>query len=107
MLPRRKRVGKALFSLVFKEGTAVHSPHLFLKVLKTAGTGRFSVVVGKNAAKKATERNRLRRRGYALLSKRFSAWPDGVSGIIFIKKKLPLRETEEELALLLRRAKLA
>ena len=104
MLPRRKRVGKQPFQAIFKEGTTFHSPHLLLKVIEGGEGGRFSVATGKNSARKAAERNKMRRRGYALLLKQLPVWPKHARGVLFIKKDAPLRRMEEELTLLLKRA---
>lgn len=97
MLPRRKRVDKGLFLLVFKKGRAFHSPHLSLKVLETKKEGRFSVVAGKNASKSAAARNRMRRKGYALLKKHLPLLFQNAACVLFIKKPISPALFEEEL----------
>jgi ribonuclease P protein component len=66
MVPRNQRLNRTAFSEVFTRGRRRHSPYLSL-VYMASPSFRCAVVVSKKVAKKAHERNRLRRRLYALL----------------------------------------
>jgi ribonuclease P protein component len=52
-----------------KEGVSVHSSWLSLRFTSRAAYPRFSAIVSKKVAKTAVERNRIRRRVYAVLEK--------------------------------------
>jgi ribonuclease P protein component len=68
MLSKEERLGRRDFSRYFASGTRFHSPHLTLSYT-AAPTLQASVVVSKKVAKKAHERNTIRRRLYAALAK--------------------------------------
>jgi ribonuclease P protein component len=71
MLAKQNRLNRADFNRYFASGTRFHSP--LLTVIYTPSTeNRGSVVVSKKVAKAAHDRNRLRRRGYAILSAAFT-----------------------------------
>lgn len=72
MLPRDRRIQKKDFSYILKNAKRINSPHftLFtLKDLKVADQkSRFAFSVSKKVAKQAVLRNKLRRRGYSVIS---------------------------------------
>jgi len=71
MLPSSRRIEKSFFNEIFKKGSFSHSDNLFLvfyknpKVVKSGS--RFAFSVSKKVSKKATVRNKLRRRGYSIV----------------------------------------
>ncbi|MEZ4194902.1 MAG: ribonuclease P protein component [Candidatus Paceibacterota bacterium] len=68
MLPKKERLDRAQFSRVFASGRRIHGVYTTV-ILSPAPTFTSSVVVPKKVAKLAHERNRIRRRIYALLRK--------------------------------------
>lgn len=67
-----------------KDGYVIHSPIFLFRFLKDPlNKGAFAFVAPKSVAKTAVLRNKLRRRGYALL-RREGLKP--ISGIFFYKK---------------------
>ncbi|MFA5841620.1 MAG: ribonuclease P protein component [Candidatus Paceibacterota bacterium] len=99
MLSKTKRVKKALFPKVFSSGKAFHSPYLTMRIVPSRTSpprpdemSRFSFVASKAVAKNAVDRNLLRRRGYAAISKLGNLLPSGLIIVFFYKKgadKLP------------------
>lgn len=71
MLPKNKRISRELFTKAFENTKVFHSSLLTLRVnfpkeQKDAKLMKFSFVVSTKVAKKAVERNLLRRRGYSI-----------------------------------------
>jgi len=66
MLKKKQRLTKEAFDIVFKKGQRVHSPTIQL-IYQKSDVFHGSAVVGKKVCKKAVDRNRLRRRLYAVL----------------------------------------
>jgi ribonuclease P protein component len=66
MFNKKQRLSRAEFDRFFAIGKRLHSPSLTLIYAKSEGS-HASVVVGKKVAKKAVDRNTLRRRIYGLL----------------------------------------
>lgn len=93
MLPKTKRVKRALFQKVFSSGRTLHSTYLTARIVLTSPTplasgapSKFSFVVSKAVAKKAVDRNLLRRRGYSVISKLYNLFPAGLVVVFFYKK---------------------
>ncbi len=66
MLAKEQRLSVAAFAKVFATGKRLHLPQVSL-VYVPSDTFRAAVVVGKKVAKKAVDRNTLRRRVYTQL----------------------------------------
>lgn len=66
MLKKRERLTRSAFTRYFKEGARSHSASLQLIYVPGAAF-HGAVVVGKKVAKRAVDRNRLRRRIYGRL----------------------------------------
>ncbi len=66
MLSKKQRLNRTEFSASFQIGRRAHSPHLTV-ITVPAKFFKCAVVVSKKAAKKAHDRNRIRRRLYALI----------------------------------------
>jgi len=88
MLPKNQRVTKKLFDQVYTLGKSFHTPHLFLKVLKSkiANKNLASVVVSKKVAKKAHDRNKIKRQTLSLLNPYIKGKKDGLQVLVFMKK---------------------
>ena len=71
MLPRSERIHlQKDFERIFQKGRAYHSQFLVLKTVHNdLSVNRFAVVVSNKISKKATERNRLKRRIRGILRK--------------------------------------
>ncbi len=83
MVPKKKRVTKELFQSLLKHGKSI-SGSFFIFRYDNHTTPHYAFVVPKNLAKKAVERNLLRRRGYAILR----SFPiKTAAGIFFYKKE--------------------
>jgi ribonuclease P protein component len=87
MLPKKRRVGTELFPPILKGGKTTSSEHFsfrFMPVLR-AQESRFSFVVSGKISKKATERNLLKRRGYAVVKKNSALEKIPIAGVFFAK----------------------
>ncbi len=82
MLPKNKRIGKVLFQEVLKTGRTISSPFFVFRYIPQK-TPQYAFVVPKSVAKKAVDRNKLRRQGYNTL---YSIILPLVVGIFFYKK---------------------
>ncbi len=88
MLPKANRVDKKAVEDVFRGGKFINSTLLTFKFFRqqTPTPPRVSFVAPKSVAKKAVDRNKLRRLGYRALEKSFSRIPAGVVGVFLFKK---------------------
>ena len=105
MLPKKNRLTRKQFPLVVR-APAYHSPYFTLRCREGAAVSQFAVVVSSTVAKKATVRNRVRRRLYQSLRTLLPDLPKGLSGAIFVKKealKLSSRELIASLHALLKK----
>jgi ribonuclease P protein component len=92
MLPKKNRANKKEFDLIFKNGKFVSSPNLTLKYIKNIEnvgflSYKFAFVVSKTVSKKAVERNRLKRKGFSLLSDILKEKPLKIGAIFIFGKK--------------------
>lgn len=108
MLPKEKRLTRALFDQVLQGGRSFHSAHLTLRILFVPATkARFAVSVSKKTAKNAVDRNRLRRRAYAVLSRLFPTVERPLPAIVFFKPNagsLAYEEIKNEIFFLLEKS---
>jgi ribonuclease P protein component len=87
MPPKKNRADKKTVERIFKEGKFINSPNLTFKFFINRGNERrISVIVPKSVAKKAVDRNFLRRRGYSVLRKYTNQFPTGLLGVFIFKK---------------------
>ncbi len=63
MLPKRKRINKALFQEIIKKGNVIHSPFFIFRYIKQK-TAQYAFVAPKSVGKSAVLRGKLRRTGY-------------------------------------------
>lgn len=84
MLKKKERLTKQQFDRFFSSGRRYHSPNLTL--IFTRGTVfHGAVVVGKKVAKKATARNKIRRRVYSALYALMRT--EGLTGVYIVLAK--------------------
>lgn len=67
MLPKKNRLTAREVRSTLKEGTSVRKRSVSARFVHTTKAGKAAIVVSMKVARKATERNRLRRLGYAAL----------------------------------------
>lgn len=110
MVPKKKRVTKDLFQSVMKTGKMLSSPLFVFRYLPTQDGPkkeiRYAVVAPKSVAKKATDRNKLRRQGYNAI--RTTPIQSGI-GIFFYKKQaknIDFSQIKDEIAMLVAKSKL-
>ncbi len=92
-----------------KSGTSVHTSHLSLRslTLDKSNPSRFSCVVPKKIASKATSRNALRRTLYRALRLHLAEVKPGIIGIIFAKSgagEIDIQECAGEIDTLIKKA---
>ncbi len=87
MLPKKNRADKKAVEKIFKKGKFVDSLNLTFKFLIIPEKERkISFIAPKNIAKKAVERNHLRRLGYSALEKILNNFPAGIAGTFVFKR---------------------
>jgi ribonuclease P protein component len=104
MFPKKKRVTKELFQAVMKKGDTLSSPFFVFRYIRQ-DEPHYAFVAPKSVAKKASDRNELRRRGYSAL--RSFPIEHGV-GIFFYKKqaqKATFSQIKDDIKGILSRAK--
>ncbi|NOY35507.1 MAG: ribonuclease P protein component [bacterium] len=108
MLPKKHRINKEMFKKVFPSGRSVHSGLISLKITKgEEENARFAFVVSAKTAKKAVDRNKLKRRARHIAAKLLPSFKRGVTVIFFFKKgseKLDFKELEKEMANICKKA---
>ncbi|MDD4989174.1 MAG: ribonuclease P protein component [Candidatus Pacebacteria bacterium] len=88
MLTRKRRISRVLFPEIIKKGMWYHSPHLTLRVLSSLSQkqSHFAVSVSKKVAKKAVQRNLLKRRLISVVEMVLKKTDSRSNGIFFFKK---------------------
>jgi ribonuclease P protein component len=108
MLKKKHRLSRREFETLLKKGRRFSGTHLTLltaKISHAVDIPKFSVVVSKKTAKRATARNLVRRRVYALLQGYVGL--QGTHNALYAKPSIVTRSFEEinqELANLFERA---
>lgn len=113
MLPKEQRIDRQFFKKVWGQGKRFNTSYFSLVLLSGLPFERpkVSFVVPKDVCKKATDRNLLRRRGYAVfreLSRDFSV-KKGVACVVVAKKtvaRLPFFYLKKEMQNLFQKARL-
>ena len=77
MLPKKRRIKRGDFPYLISKGRRYNTPHLLLYVVKMAenkanSATKVSFSVSKKVCSKAVDRNKLRRRGYSIISSHIS-----------------------------------
>lgn len=111
MLPKVNRLKKKKdFDRIFKSGKGIKEDFLFLKwTPNNLKISRFGFMVGKKISKKATLRNKIRRRLKEQVRLKLPKIKKGIDGILVANPGLETRdfwETEETLNKLFKKAKL-
>jgi len=98
MLPKINRADKKTIEKIFSIGKFVNSPNLSLKffvsyddkknfLLGKKMSPQIAFITPKTISKKASTRNLLRKRGYAVFRKYLNTIPSGFSGVFIFSKK--------------------
>ena len=91
MLPKNRRIPKENFSAILKEGKRYNSLILLLYVASIDKNhkelSRFSFSISKKICKKATDRNRYRRRGYSIIGNNIKRIKSGYFCFFSFKKE--------------------
>lgn len=110
MLAKKHRINKKLFEEIFKKGKIFSSDYLYIKTLPIPEKhSTFAFVVSSKVAKKAVERNKLKRRARHIVWKMMPEIKKGLSIIIFFKKgveKMNFSELEKEIKTIFKKAKI-
>lgn len=73
MLPQKRRINRSEIDYILKNSRRYNSPHLTLYLSRNPenmdSDTKFSFSVSKKVCKGAVDRNKLRRRGYSIISK--------------------------------------
>lgn len=98
MLKKKQRLSRSDFSQLLRNGKRIFSTNLILIYSKSTTT-KCGLVVSKKTAKKAVERNLLRRRVYSVLGNNFSKLENFHVAVITQKgiTKLSFKELEKEI----------
>lgn len=84
MLAKKQRLPRLIFSEVFARGKRIHGANATL-IISPSESFACSVVVSKKVAKKAHDRNRIRRRLYALVREIIATNPPALALVIMTK----------------------
>jgi ribonuclease P protein component len=107
MLKKARRVTGALAQDIIKKGTTKQALHFSLRVVPIGPLpSRFSFHVPKKIEKTAVRRNKIKRRGMAVVRNTINTVPSGYAGIFFAKAQaydLPKEIYEEEIGALLKK----
>src|SRR3989338_575122 len=111
MLPSKNRLSKTSdFKELALKGRPFYSSFLTLKILKESGlTSRFGVVVSARVSKKATVRNKIKRRITEIVRLNLNNLSAGFKIMIFLKPAAAsknYREIKEEIGKLLKQARI-
>jgi len=100
MLSKKKRVTKELFQTIMKVGGTLSGSFFVFRYIKQ-NNPQYAFVAPKKVAKRAVDRNKLRRQGYNALR---SFKLKGYAGIFFYKKQtkaVSFKDIKEEVGLIL------
>jgi ribonuclease P protein component len=88
MLLKKNRADKKNIDKIFEKGKFFNSHDLTFKFIlnNDLNTPSISFIVPKSVAKKAVERNHLRRLGYSILKRHLDNFPAGLAGVFVFKK---------------------
>ncbi|MEK7107933.1 MAG: ribonuclease P protein component [Patescibacteria group bacterium] len=115
MLPKKQRVSRKLFEVVYRASGTFSSPFFVLKTKEAqentafGGASRFAFSVSAKICPKAVDRNRLRRRGYAAARNLLPQIKTPTICLFIIKKgaeKLNFQKLQAEIKNILRKAEI-
>ncbi len=107
-LPRKRRLKKEFIEKVLKRGRVITGRNISLKYFYIPGqASAFGFVISSKVAKSAVVRNKLKRRGRAIVSKFIPFVREGNLAFVFFHEgsmKLKFKDLENEMAGLFKRA---
>ena len=113
MLSRRQKIRRVEFLKVLSKGKIFHFPLFLLRIFfdkeQSAAPSRISFVVSAKVSKKAVVRNKLKRRGYAIIQKHKTKISPGCMCVFFLKKESAaalFKELEKEIIAAFKRAQI-
>lgn len=88
MLPKKRKIRRLLFSLILLKNRSFKSENLMLLVNRTnkKDKTKFSVVVSKKVARKASDRNLIKRKGFNVIKNEIANIKNGFLCVLFFKK---------------------
>lgn len=96
MLPTTNRLPASIFSTIFRTGKRIHSPELTLIVVQTKEPiSRFGFVVSKKTAKRAVDRNRIKRILRESIHHLLPTIPTGLNCVFIAKQNFAEKHTAE------------
>ncbi len=113
MFPKKNRITKTEFNDLLKNSRVIQSNFFSLRFIKkdTKNLPKFAFVVSKKVAKNASDRNKLKRRGFHalrdILFKNGSIEITGFTGAFFFKKEavdMSFEEIKKDIAVLLKKS---
>ncbi len=108
MLQKNRRLKKELIAKILRQGCNLRGQNISLKYITDSGqSASFSFIVPSKIAKSAVSRNKLKRRGRAIVFKLLPRIKEGYSALIFFEKGRPemkFSELEKEIIKLLQKA---
>lgn len=107
MLPKQQRIQRKDFSLLFEKGKSFRNSLFLLRFLESKSKPQFGFSVSKKVAKRAVDRNKMRRLGYNLLKSYLpKIKKSALVSLSFLKKTDNEREINKEMASILKKAQL-
>ena len=108
MLKKNRRLTKESIGKILKQGRILRGHNISLKYIADSNQpASFSFIIPAKIAKSAVLRNRLKRRGRAIVFQLLRRIKEGYSALIFFEKgspKMKFSELENEITALLRKA---
>ena len=97
MLPKRNRLGRSqALRECLRRGRRISAGGFSLKILRTGPPSRFAISVSAKSAKRATDRNRMRRQLFGILEEQLATFH--ASWLVYISVfPQAFRHTHEEL----------
>ena len=110
MLPQKNRIGKKLFPEFIRRAKTFSSDNVYLKVSRDCQENKaFAFVVSLKVSKKATERNKLKRRARAITYPLLKDVSRGICAAVFFKPTIlgkKYAEIKDEMISLYKKAKI-
>lgn len=93
-MPKERRLKKGAIKLILKKGRSINTGSISLKYLfSPSERSAFAVIVSIKTAKKAVLRNKLKRRGRAIITKLLPIIREGFLTLIFFKRESVQKKT--------------
>jgi len=109
MLPRKRRLKKEFIGKILRQGKSIRGTGVSLRYLVGSGQPSvFGLIVSLKTAKQAAVRNKLKRRGRAIVSNLLPNMKEGYLTLIFLEKDSPemaFNDLENEITRLFKKAR--